>query len=123
MLSSICAARTSARASGWLPGPMPCVRRQSSENESAWQRRVHVREVSVVLGVQLQRQIALSGGGEVVSIGVGGMVLARVDQMKIQALRVGCRGAGDDRLVRGGDVGVCRLGEVGKEDVAPDRSA
>ncbi len=86
---------------------------------------IEARDVSVVLGGELEGEVRLADEAEVVLVGIVGVgiVLAAGEQKQAEVLRVGRVGAGDDGLVGGGDVGVGGLGEVGEEDVMPDRGA
>jgi hypothetical protein len=77
--------------------------------------------VGVILGVELEGQVGGGEGGDVVLVWIGGgdLVLASVEQVEAEVLRAGVSRVEYESLVGGGDVGICRLGEIGEEDVVP----
>ena len=85
---------------------------------------VEAAEVGVFGGLGLDGDVGGGEGGDVVLVGVGGGggVLATVEEMETDGLRVGGVGGSvdDDGLFGGGDVGVGGFGEVSEEDVMPE---
>ena len=79
-------------------------------------------DVGVFLGGVLQRDVVGGEGGDVVLVGVGGgeLVLATVLEVHVE---VAGSAGGDEGLVGGGDFGGDGVGDVGQEDVTPERGA